>query len=142
MSFWPVVCGITNEGRRYPFVVSVHCGPSKPTSLKSYFQEFVDEFNKLLADGFVMSGHQITVVLESFICDAQALCYLKVIHLSNTFNEFLVFGTYLKINFFISMVYLILFGFLYIRFITLYIYKNERKFMPISVFGKNYISDC
>ena len=56
-------------------------------SLESYFQEFVDEFNKLLADGLVMFGHQITVDLESFICDAQVCCYLKVIVASNGYNS-------------------------------------------------------
>ncbi|KAH6922422.1 hypothetical protein HPB50_013595 [Hyalomma asiaticum] len=54
ISFWPILCRITNVEASPPFVVSVYCGAGKPPSLEDYLQPFLQELSKLTSEGMTV----------------------------------------------------------------------------------------
>ncbi|XP_055927964.1 uncharacterized protein LOC129959167 [Argiope bruennichi] len=74
--FWTILCKIdqTLDGR--PFPVAIFCGSSKPTNVKEFLSDFIDELASL-ADGQSDIGYQINV--KSFICDSPARSFVKCI---------------------------------------------------------------
>lgn len=78
IQFWPIL-GLIKNCSSAPFVVGLFCGNSKPSTLESYLNEFVNEFSSLLTDGFSFQNKKYNITLHSFVCDAPARAFLKCI---------------------------------------------------------------
>lgn len=58
-------------------VISVWCGPGKPTDLNEYLGPFVNELKEALMNGIRVNMHIITVICHCFICDSPARAFIK-----------------------------------------------------------------
>jgi len=80
LQFWPILCQILGSSFQHVFAVSVFCGTSKPPSLRNFLGPTVRELKALHQEGLLFNGkHFETVLIDSFICDAPARSFLKVI---------------------------------------------------------------
>ncbi|XP_065662938.1 uncharacterized protein LOC136085550 [Hydra vulgaris] len=76
--FWPILCSVNYDGTTYkPFVVSLFCGNSKPSTAEVFLSDFVAEVKKLKDHGFVTAGSFFTIAVNAFICDAPARAFVK-----------------------------------------------------------------
>ncbi|KAF7998478.1 hypothetical protein HCN44_010848, partial [Aphidius gifuensis] len=77
---WPILCKVHNHLAFYePFVVAIYVGRSKPFDLQSYLRQFIEEMNKLLDNGFILTENHYEIKIHSFICDTPARALLKEI---------------------------------------------------------------
>jgi len=74
--FWPILCAVNNYK---PFLVTLFCGTSKPSSVTDFLSDFLLEFQQLQQTGFEYRGVVLPVSLYAFICDAPARSFLKCI---------------------------------------------------------------
>ena len=77
--FWPIICRIINAEDGSEFMVSLHCGEGKPTSLKAFLAPFLTELKNLLENGIHHLGKQFAVKISAFCCDAPARAFIKQI---------------------------------------------------------------
>ena len=76
--FWPILCKVHCDADLYePYPVAVYFGESKPASLDSYLNLFIEEINNLQRDGIEISGKHFAVTIKCFICDTPARSFLK-----------------------------------------------------------------
>ena len=65
------------DKKRYPFVVGVYHGFSKPSCPNDYLLDFVAETSKLEAEGFLLNGMKCLVTICGFCCDAPARAFIS-----------------------------------------------------------------
>ncbi|KAK4881065.1 hypothetical protein RN001_004384 [Aquatica leii] len=78
VQLWPSLGQVKNV-KCPPFAIGIFCGRSKPMPLETYLEDFIDELNFLLQNGFVYNKNKYSLTLRNFICDAPARSYLKCI---------------------------------------------------------------
>lgn len=76
LTMWPILGHLKNISSA-PFVVGVFIGKTKPSSVKMYLEDFVNELNKLLTDGLIYDAVTYPVKIHSFVCDSQARAFVK-----------------------------------------------------------------
>lgn len=81
INFWPILGLIkSSQGPRDKcFLIGVFCGRSKPSPLSLYLEDFINELNELLNEGFVFKGKMYSIEVHSFVCDAPAKAFVKCI---------------------------------------------------------------
>ena len=77
LSLWPILCLLPQFTGTEPFVVGAYCGMTKLTDIGAFLADFVSECEQLVANGIYIDGHQYTIELHSFVCDAPARAMLK-----------------------------------------------------------------
>lgn len=75
--FWPIVGSVLNTAKSTPFVIACYCGDSKPTSLREFLREFIQEYCILKEEGFSVAEKVYKVKIKAIICDAQARAFIK-----------------------------------------------------------------
>ncbi|KAB0790106.1 hypothetical protein PPYR_15573 [Photinus pyralis] len=85
ISFWPILASIKNM-ESTPFVVGVFCGTGKPSPLSLYLEDFLNELQFLMENGFDFKHTLYKVDVHSFICDAPARAYLKCVKGHNGYS--------------------------------------------------------
>lgn len=76
LQFWPIL-GLVKNFYSRPFVIGIYCGQSKPCPLSQFLNQFVDELNTLVTDGFKFNEINYRIKIHSFICDAPARAFIK-----------------------------------------------------------------
>lgn len=95
-SLWPILGKIIGQNAP-PFLIGSYHGKDKPKSLDLYLHLFIDEFKKLIIDGFDYDGRTYKITLRSNICDSPARSYVTATKQHNsTFgcSKCFVEGTY------------------------------------------------
>jgi hypothetical protein len=88
MQLWPILCiAEVNCMRSKPFIVSLFCGVSKPSSLDEYLNKFLVELEDLRCNGIEVNNNHFTVCKVLFVCDAPARSRLKCIKPHNGYNS-------------------------------------------------------
>ena len=72
--FWPILC---NFCRLTPFTVALFYGKSKPTDLREFLHDFLNEFSSLKLNGYEFEGTVYKVIIFTLPCDAPARQFLK-----------------------------------------------------------------
>ena len=60
----PILCQINNG---QVFVVALYTGKNKPTPVKEYLADFIDELKKYLSEGILISHQVYTLSLVAFL---------------------------------------------------------------------------
>ena len=78
-SLWPILGMIRYEERQKPFCIGLYLGQSKPNSIRSYLEPFIEEFKSMSQSSFDISGQQYIIDVKKclFICDTPARAFLK-----------------------------------------------------------------
>lgn len=87
MQLWPILGLIKNCPLENPFVIAMYCGISKPSSLHTFLENFVNELFQLLHEGFLFENKLYTVKVHSFICDAPARAFIKCTKLHSGYSS-------------------------------------------------------
>lgn len=74
--FWSITGLIQNIPKQDPFIIALFSGSSRPTDIREYLRDFVEEYHQL-HDGFDCCGTISQVVLHSIICDTSARAFIK-----------------------------------------------------------------
>lgn len=80
--FWPIL-GCLN-GDRFPFIIGIWYGNSKPDDLEGYLSEFIEEVKDLTTSGYDFYGERIIFSIGNYILDAPARQFVKGIHNHNS----------------------------------------------------------
>lgn len=77
-SYWPILAQIYH-GKLYckPFVVALWHGVSKPASIESYLEDFVNEVNDLTKNGVQVENKLYGFELKAIVADTPARAFLK-----------------------------------------------------------------
>ena len=59
----------------HPFIVAVWSGESKPSSVKEYLSDFLQEYSILSNNGVLVMMQKMAFSLDKFICDAPARAF-------------------------------------------------------------------
>jgi hypothetical protein len=76
LALWPILCSAANILPAKPFAVALFCGLKKPCNL-DFLMDFVLELKDLMANGMVVNGIKLLVLLNCVICDAPAKAMVK-----------------------------------------------------------------
>lgn len=76
LSFWPILCKISNLPLSPVFTVAIFCGSEKPP-LNEFFQKFVEELLHLKTSGLVCNDKIVKVISRAFCCDTPARAFIK-----------------------------------------------------------------
>lgn len=76
LSFWPILCQVSNYPKEAPFIVAVFCGPSKPP-IKDFFCDFVNEVNQFYHLPLKIEETIIQIKCRPFSCDTPARSFVK-----------------------------------------------------------------
>lgn len=79
VDLWPILCRVVNSLDSSPFVISIFAGKGKPPSLEEYLRPFLTEMIQLQSEGVEFESKCYSVEIISFVCDAPARQFLKVI---------------------------------------------------------------
>lgn len=75
---WPIQIKIFHQDYVCkPATIALYCGDSKPKYMKDFLTDFVDEANKLIRDGLIISGKKYTFEIKGFSCDTPARSMVK-----------------------------------------------------------------
>ena len=80
--FWPIL-GCLN-GDKFPFIIGVWYGHSKPDDLEGYLSDYIEEVKNLTTNGYEFYGANIAFSIGNYILDAPARQYVKGIHNHNS----------------------------------------------------------
>ncbi|KAG1693759.1 hypothetical protein GQR58_006991 [Nymphon striatum] len=77
--FWPILGRIVKPYESKPFPIGIFSGDSKPSSIKDFLQNFVDEMIILRDTGIKIpeTDHSIRVEISCVICDTPARAFVK-----------------------------------------------------------------
>ena len=62
---------------REPFVIGIFSGTAKPTNLRDYLSDFINEFNEISENGITFRDEYFIIEITSVICDAPARAFVK-----------------------------------------------------------------
>ncbi|KZR97269.1 Uncharacterized protein APZ42_007949, partial [Daphnia magna] len=79
IDLWPILGRVINSLDALPFVISVFVGKGKPPNLEEYLRPFLEELMALQSEGLECMGITYSIEMSSFVCDAPARAFLKVI---------------------------------------------------------------
>ncbi|EFN87600.1 hypothetical protein EAI_11775, partial [Harpegnathos saltator] len=79
IQFWPILGLIKSFTQNIPFTIGIFCGTSKPMSLEKFLDNFINELHNLLEEGIEFNNKTYREEVHSFVCDAPAKAYLKII---------------------------------------------------------------
>lgn len=82
LQMWPILCSFHDFA---PFIVALYCGKAKPSPVKDYLSDFLQELQQLMQDGIVHGEKALQVTVKSFVCDAPARSFLKCIKNHNSY---------------------------------------------------------
>ena len=74
VQLWPILCSFHTS---VPFVVCLYSGQNKPSPVKDYLSDFMNEITELQRTGIDIGNKHYEVTIHSFICDAPARQMLK-----------------------------------------------------------------
>lgn len=74
--FWPILIKFSCFK---PALVALYCGKTKPDSIDSFLEDFLQEYKQLSENGLVFEGKRLAVRIVAFICDAPARSFIKCI---------------------------------------------------------------
>lgn len=77
VQFWPIL-GLVRNIKSQPFAIGIFCGKSKPSPLKDFLQDFINDV-LLLRDAFEFNNKVYSIEIINFICDCPAKAYLKCV---------------------------------------------------------------
>ena len=77
LQLWPILGLIKELKELGPFVIVLFSADKKPSSLREYLSQFVEEMKNIEKSGISISGKVFTVKLDAMICDAPARSFLK-----------------------------------------------------------------
>ncbi|XP_036139067.1 uncharacterized protein LOC118644521 [Monomorium pharaonis] len=80
--FWPILGCL--KGERFPFIIGVWYGHSKPDDLERYLPDFIEEIKNLTRNSYNFYGKNIVFKLGNYILDAPARQFVKGIHSHNS----------------------------------------------------------
>lgn len=80
--FWPILCSFNGCD---PFTVALFCGNSKPTSVRDFLSDFLEEYSNLIENGITLGMKNYSIEIENFVCDAPARSFLKYIKQHNAY---------------------------------------------------------
>lgn len=86
ISFWPILCRITNTANSTPFLVSLFCGKGKPPVLERFLGPFLSEMTQLMEDGLICEASHCDVRLAAVVCDAPARSFVKKVKCHNAYH--------------------------------------------------------
>lgn len=78
-SVWPILGLLKNVKHASVFVIGIFYGYNKPNSIEVYLQEFLDEYQRLSQNGFLLNNVHVTIALHSVVCDAPARAMIKCV---------------------------------------------------------------
>lgn len=63
---WPILALISNDAIKNasPFAVGIFCGKTKPSSLESYLEDFINDLLELTSKGFTLNLQHFSVVIH------------------------------------------------------------------------------
>ena len=73
LHIWPILCKFGT----HVFAVSIWSGEKDPTDQPAFFADFLEELQRLLADGVWILGKHYEFDYECFICDSPARSFCK-----------------------------------------------------------------
>lgn len=73
--FWPILGSVKDTS--YVFPIALFYGNTKPTSVREFLSDFINEVENLTHDGVNFENQHFTFVLKAIICDAPARSFLK-----------------------------------------------------------------
>lgn len=76
-TLWPILFNIHEFPGIAPMAIGIFNGISKPHLVTPFLQPFVAELNKIISDGIIINGHQLTIKIRCFICDSPARAFIK-----------------------------------------------------------------
>lgn len=79
VDLWSILCRLTNSLDFSPFVVSIFAGKGKPPNLEEYLRPFLTELIQLQSESLKFENKFYYVEITSFVCDAPARQFVKVI---------------------------------------------------------------
>lgn len=79
IQFWPILGIVKNTTQNKPFPIGIFCGTSKPIPLEKFLDDFINELVYLLKEGIEFCNKKYRLEIHSFVCDAPAKAYLKMI---------------------------------------------------------------
>ncbi|XP_045023694.1 uncharacterized protein LOC123468102 [Daphnia magna] len=79
IDLWPILGRVINSLDALPFVISVFVGKGKPPNLEEYLRPFLEELMALQSEDLECMGITYSIEMSSFVCDAPARAFLKVI---------------------------------------------------------------
>jgi hypothetical protein len=79
LDLWSILVRVTNSLDALPFVVSLFIGKGKPTNLEDYLKPILEELIALQTEGLQFEDFCYSIEVSSFVCDAPARRFLKVI---------------------------------------------------------------
>lgn len=74
--FWPILGSFAKFS---PFLIALWCGEGKPSGLKDFLRDFLEEYKNLLTVGLTFNSKTYIFTIKVFICDAPARAYLKCV---------------------------------------------------------------
>jgi hypothetical protein len=75
--FWPILCSVVGKNLP-PVVVAIFYGQhGKPYPAAEFLDDFVQEANHLISNGFFLHSRLVSLSIRSFICDAPARSFIK-----------------------------------------------------------------
>ncbi|KAB0795060.1 hypothetical protein PPYR_11899 [Photinus pyralis] len=74
--FWPILALVKNFKSK-PFVVGIFSGTSKPKPLELFLNDFIEELNLIIHNGFEYNSKVYNISVHSFLCDAPARAFIK-----------------------------------------------------------------
>jgi hypothetical protein len=77
VSLWTILIQLP-EIREEPFLIAIHCGPSKPDE-KAFMTDFITEMKSILTNGVTFDFGFFSIHKMFFICDAPARSMIKCI---------------------------------------------------------------
>lgn len=85
LSFWPILCRVTNYYDEPPFLVALYCGTDKPP-LNDFFSEFICECKQLSENPLTAQNKIINISFGSFCCDTPARAFIKGTKAHNSYR--------------------------------------------------------
>ena len=84
---WLILGTIKEIVNCLPFVIALYSGPNKPSSLKEYLSEFVEDIKEVAQNGICIKERKFFVKLKAAICDAPARAFIKGIKNHNGYSS-------------------------------------------------------
>ncbi|KAG7455521.1 hypothetical protein MATL_G00257620 [Megalops atlanticus] len=85
VQLWPILGRLVNVPMKELAVISLYCGPKKPSSAMDFLKDFVSELIQL-EQGFDFEGKRLRLKLDTVICDAPARSFVKNTKTHNAYH--------------------------------------------------------
>lgn len=86
LQFCLILAIVNCDYTKHPFLIGLYCGMKKPKCIFEFLKPFIDDLADVLMDGIVYNGQNILVEVSSFVCDAPARAFVKIIKSHNGYS--------------------------------------------------------